>query len=183
MNKVQLLNNAVCFGSFPPREMPQRRSSRQISKETENGEDHAPRQSSKREAQQWICLMNSEIWSCIGWFGYLITFYRPGCRYTRCTLSVKSGKVHLKHRWWNSKNLNPKGNSELCFYQLQYSIYVDQCLKNMTSPFLKKYLYIKYANHRVLTQTDSLNKEPFVICLEKSNPYFTSYKLLRTISI
>ena len=85
MNKVQLLNNAVCFGSFPPREMPQRRSSRQISKETENGEDHAPRQSSKREAQQWICLMNSEIWSCIGWFGYLITFYRPGCRYTRCT--------------------------------------------------------------------------------------------------
>ena len=85
MNKVQLLNNAVCFGSFPPREMPQRRSSRQISKETENGEDHAPRQSSKREAQQWICFMNSEIWSCIGWFGYLITFYRPGCRFTMCT--------------------------------------------------------------------------------------------------
>nr|XP_022339461.1 ribonuclease H2 subunit B-like [Crassostrea virginica] len=39
--------------------MPQRRSSRQISKETENGEDHAPRQSSKREAQQWICFMNN----------------------------------------------------------------------------------------------------------------------------
>ena len=56
---------------------------------------------------------------------------------------MKSGKVHLKHRWWNSNDLNPKGNSELCFYQLQYSIYVDRCLKNMTPLFIKKYIYIE----------------------------------------
>ena len=56
---------------------------------------------------------------------------------------MKSGKVHLKQRWWNSNDLNPKGNSELCFYQLQYSIYVDRCLKNMTPPLYKKYIYIE----------------------------------------
>lgn len=45
--------------TFPPREMPPRKSSRQTSKETTN-EDVQSLQQPHKEADQWICFINSE---------------------------------------------------------------------------------------------------------------------------
>lgn len=46
--------------TFPPREMPPKRSSRQTSKETANEGAQSLQQPHKKDADQWICFINSE---------------------------------------------------------------------------------------------------------------------------
>lgn len=46
--------------TFPPREMPPKRSSRQTSKETANEDAQSLQQPHKKDADQWICFINSE---------------------------------------------------------------------------------------------------------------------------
>lgn len=58
LHKFKHLFNVVCY-TFPPREMPPRKSSRQTSKETTN-EDVQGLQQPHKEADQWICFINSE---------------------------------------------------------------------------------------------------------------------------
>lgn len=76
--------------AFPPREMPPKRPSRQTSKETANEDAQSLQQPHKRDADQWICFINSERIIDVIIFNVL-------CVYEAVSVYPKNGKIFKLH--------------------------------------------------------------------------------------